>query len=88
MMWKRVTLGLCLLGSLSGCMHQESYDKIVARNGRPTELSQDEKTVTATWGEGADKNWVVIDKRTQRIVDSSENSKPACWILNLCQFSR
>jgi hypothetical protein len=85
-MWKRVLLSLCLAGSLSGCLHQESYDKIVARNGRPTELSQDEGTMTAIWGEGPERNWVIIDKQTQRIVNSSENTKFKCRYLNLCEF--
>jgi predicted exporter len=86
-MW-RTLLGLCLVGLLSGCVHQEAYDHIVARNGRPTELTQNEKTITATWGTGADKNWVAIDKQTQRIVDSSENSKFKCRYLGLCEFER
>ncbi|TAJ27617.1 MAG: hypothetical protein EPO64_05450 [Nitrospirae bacterium] len=81
-------LSLCLAGLLSGCVHQEAYDKIVARNGRPTELTQDEKTVTATWGEGPDKNWVTFDKHTQRIVASSENNKFLCRYLGFCEFTR
>ena len=87
-MWKRLLLGLCLAGFLSGCVHQEPYDKIVARNGRPTELTQDQKTITATWGEGTDRNWVTIDKHTQRIVDSSENSRFKCRYLGLFEFER
>ncbi|MBM4125686.1 MAG: hypothetical protein FJ246_12180 [Nitrospira sp.] len=83
-MWRTGVLGLCLAGFLSGCVHQEPYDKIVARNGRPTELTEDDKTVTATWGEGADKNWVSFDKKTQRIVASSENGKFACRYFSLC----
>ncbi|MBM4132970.1 MAG: hypothetical protein FJ245_04300 [Nitrospira sp.] len=87
-MWKSMTLGVCLAGLLSGCIHQESYDRIVARNGRPSEITHDEKTITATWGEGADRNWVVIDKRTQRIIESSENGEFRCRFLSLCEFSR
>lgn len=87
-MWRTGVLSLCLAGLLSGCVHQEAYDTIVARNGRPTELTQDGETVTATWGEGPDRNWVTIDKRTQRIVASSENSKLACRFLGLCEFTR
>lgn len=85
---RRIVLGLCLVGFLSGCVHQEPYDKIVARNGRPTQLTQDEKTITATWGEGPDRNWVVIDKQTQRIVDSSENGKFSCRLFGSCEFTR
>lgn len=87
-MWRKLTLGLCMGGLLSGCVHQESYEQIVARNGRPTDLTQDAGTVTATWGEGADRNWVTIDKRTQRIVASSENGKFRCRYLGLCEFAR
>jgi predicted exporter len=87
-MWRTLTLSLCLVGFLGGCVHQEPYDKIVARNGRPTDLTQNEKTITATWGEGPDRHWVIIDKHTQRIVDSSENSKFSCRYLGLCEFDR
>ncbi len=87
-MWRRLVFGLCLSGLLSGCVHQETYDKIVARNGRPTEITQDEKTITAVWGEGEDRNWVTIDKRTQLMVDSSENGKFRCRFLSLCEFTR
>lgn len=88
MMWRTVLLGLCLAGFLGGCVHQESYDKIVARNGRPTDFVQDDKTYTAIWGEGADRDWVTFDKNTQRIVDSSENKKLKCRLLDLCGFTR
>gem|GEM_PF-2154802 len=88
LMWRTLMLGLCLAGLVSGCVHQEAYDKIVARNGRPTELTQNEKTITATWGTGPDKNWVTVDKQTQRIVDSSENSKFRCRYLGFCEFER
>jgi len=86
-MWSRYLLGLCLMGTLAGCVHQESYDKIVARNGRPTELRQGDGHITAIWGEGEDRNWVIIDTQTQRIVNSSENTKFRCKYLNLCEFS-
>jgi predicted exporter len=79
---------LCLAGLLAGCVHQESYDKIVARNGRPTELRQGDGHITAIWGEGEDRNWVIIDTQTQRIVNSSENTKPRCKYLSLCEFTR
>jgi hypothetical protein len=87
-MRKAFALGLCLGGLLIGCVHQESYGQIVARNGRPTSFDQDEKTITAIWGEGEGRNWVTIDKRTQRIVASSENDKFVCRYLSFCEFTR
>ena len=87
-MWRTLIFGLCLAGFLSGCVHQESYDRIVARNGRPSEIIQDDKTFTAIWGEGATRNWVTFDKQTNRIVDSSENSKFKCRAFDLCEFTR
>jgi hypothetical protein len=81
-------LGLCLAGVLAGCVHQESYDRIVARNGRPTEFEQDDKTYTAYWGEGENRDWVKFDRNTQRILDSSENKKLKCRLLDLCGFTR
>jgi hypothetical protein len=86
-MWRMLVCGLFLAGFLSGCVHQESYDRIVARNGRPTEFVQDDKTYTAIWGEGPSRHWVIFDKQTQRILDSSEHSKFTCRAFGLCEFT-
>jgi hypothetical protein len=86
-MWRIAVFGLFLAGLLGGCVHNEPYDKIVARNGRPTDFVLADKTYTATWGEGPNRHWVVFDKETNRIVDSSEHSKFMCRAFGLCEFT-
>ncbi|MEW6542341.1 MAG: hypothetical protein AB1411_01895 [Nitrospirota bacterium] len=86
-MWKVLLVSIGLTGLLSGCVHQESYEKIVFRVGKPTKLTEEKQTYTAFWGEGPNTHWVVFDRKTGRIVDSSENGTAKCRLLGLCEFT-